>query len=203
MTGNIDWQRYDENDEATHPRPCQELLIMALKNGKPVFIPHAYFGLATTTSTKPKPSGATPSPSASRTRLPAMTTLHGLTSTCRRGGTQRRRTRDDRNRNRCSRHPPRAPMVFPRSVGRQPPRPRKATHRQQGHGQHRRRSKEVHDSAFRREAECKPCRTRAREVLCIHAHARTARLGSGTMKAIQNHALGTRRGLFLSDHTCQ
>ena len=37
--------RYDENDEATHPRPCQELLIMALKNGKPVFIPHAYFGL--------------------------------------------------------------------------------------------------------------------------------------------------------------
>lgn len=32
-------------DEATHPRPCQELLIMALKNGKPVFIPHAYFGL--------------------------------------------------------------------------------------------------------------------------------------------------------------
>ena len=45
MTGNIDWQRYDENDEATHPRPCQELLIMALKNGKPVFIPHAYFGL--------------------------------------------------------------------------------------------------------------------------------------------------------------
>lgn len=45
MTGNIDWQRYDENDEATHPRACQELLIMALKNGKPVFIPHAYFGL--------------------------------------------------------------------------------------------------------------------------------------------------------------
>lgn len=36
MTGNIDWQRYDENDEATHPRPGQELLIMALKTGKRV-----------------------------------------------------------------------------------------------------------------------------------------------------------------------
>lgn len=45
MTGNIDWQRYDENDEATHPRPGQELLIMALKTGKPVFIPRGYFGL--------------------------------------------------------------------------------------------------------------------------------------------------------------
>lgn len=53
----------------------------------------------------------------------------------------------------------------------------------QGHSQHRRRGEEVHDSAFRREAECKPCRTRAREVLCIHAHARTARLGDGAMKA--------------------
>lgn len=38
------------------------------------------------------------------------------------------------------------------------PRTRKPTHRQQGHGQHRRRGEEVHDSAFRREAERKPCR---------------------------------------------
>ena len=36
--GKIEWVRYDEKDEATHPRPCQELLIMALKTGKPVFI---------------------------------------------------------------------------------------------------------------------------------------------------------------------
>lgn len=43
--GKIEWVRYDEKDEATHPRPGQELLIMALKTGKPVFIPHAYFGL--------------------------------------------------------------------------------------------------------------------------------------------------------------
>lgn len=43
--GKIEWVRYDEKDEATHPRPCQELLIMALKTGKPVFIPRAYFGL--------------------------------------------------------------------------------------------------------------------------------------------------------------
>lgn len=43
--GKIEWVRYDEKDEATHPRPGQELLIMALKTGKPVFIPRAYFGL--------------------------------------------------------------------------------------------------------------------------------------------------------------
>ena len=28
--GKIEWVRYDEKDEATHPRPGQELLIMAL-----------------------------------------------------------------------------------------------------------------------------------------------------------------------------
>ena len=39
-------------------------------------------------------------------------------------------------------------MVLSRSIGRQPPRPRKATHRRRGHSQHRRRGEEVHDSAF-------------------------------------------------------
>lgn len=34
--GKIEWVRYDEKDEATHPRPGQELLIMALKTGKRV-----------------------------------------------------------------------------------------------------------------------------------------------------------------------
>ena len=45
--GNIEWQRYDADDEATHPDTGRELIILALKGGKPVFIPLGYFGLGT------------------------------------------------------------------------------------------------------------------------------------------------------------
>ena len=69
-----------------------------------------------------------------------------------------RRTRNDRNRNCRARHPPRTPVVLSRSIDLKSPRTRKPTHRSPGHGQHRRRSKEVHGSALRREAERKPCR---------------------------------------------
>ena len=43
--GKIEWVRYDEKDEATHPDTGKELIILALKGGKPVFIPRGYFGL--------------------------------------------------------------------------------------------------------------------------------------------------------------
>ena len=43
--GTIEWQRYDADDEATHPDTGKELIIIALKGGKPVFIPRGYFGL--------------------------------------------------------------------------------------------------------------------------------------------------------------
>lgn len=43
--GNIEWVRYDEKDEATHPDTGKELIIIALKGGKPVYIPRGYFGL--------------------------------------------------------------------------------------------------------------------------------------------------------------
>lgn len=45
--GKIEWVRYDEKDEATHPDTGKELIIIALKGGKPVFIPRGYFGLGT------------------------------------------------------------------------------------------------------------------------------------------------------------
>ena len=45
--GKIEWQRYDADDEATHPDTGKELIIIALKGGKPVFIPRGYFGLGT------------------------------------------------------------------------------------------------------------------------------------------------------------
>ena len=37
--GKIEWVRYDEKDEATRPDTGKELIIIALKGGKPVFIP--------------------------------------------------------------------------------------------------------------------------------------------------------------------
>jgi hypothetical protein len=43
--GNIQWQRFDADDEATHPDTGKELIIIALKGGKPVYIPRGYFGL--------------------------------------------------------------------------------------------------------------------------------------------------------------
>lgn len=43
--GTIEWQRYDADDEATHPDTGKELIIIALKGGKPVYIPRGYFGL--------------------------------------------------------------------------------------------------------------------------------------------------------------
>lgn len=46
QTGKIDWKRYDPGDEKTQPSLCTELVILALKDGKPVYIPRGYFGLA-------------------------------------------------------------------------------------------------------------------------------------------------------------
>ena len=45
--GNIEWQRYDADDEATRPDTGKELIIIALKGGKPALIPRGYFGLGT------------------------------------------------------------------------------------------------------------------------------------------------------------
>lgn len=43
--GKIDWQRYDEQDEATHPRPTQALLVIARKNGEVSVFTNCYFNV--------------------------------------------------------------------------------------------------------------------------------------------------------------
>ena len=50
--GTIEWQRYGADDEATHPDTGKELIIIALKGGKPVFIPVDISAWASSSSTR-------------------------------------------------------------------------------------------------------------------------------------------------------
>lgn len=50
--GTIEWQRYDADDEATHPDTGKELIIIALKGGKPCLSPVDISDWASSSSTK-------------------------------------------------------------------------------------------------------------------------------------------------------
>ena len=41
----INWTRFIKDDESTHPKPAQEIMVIGLQKCKVRFFPHAYFGV--------------------------------------------------------------------------------------------------------------------------------------------------------------
>ena len=41
----INWTRFIKDDESTHPKPAQEIMVICLQNCKVKFFTHAYFGV--------------------------------------------------------------------------------------------------------------------------------------------------------------